>query len=295
MKHFENTANLTDRRTFLRGIGILSAVALTGCSHNAIGASPPQVRLASDEQLMPPLVPPSPERADVHLELEQAWQEIIDGRPGRIDTALYDSSTGQISHASSPNAGRFKTASIIKLAILEKLLMDQPDYVRDNIDMISPMITVSDNIVAQKMWDHLGGSPVMQEFFNTIGAGETISGPDGNLFSTATTAAEQLMVINNAAYSAHMRPDDAALVRDLLRQVAPDQRWGVSGGVPSDVIVELKNGWVDERRNSIGHISGHGIDYTLAVLTDEGPDASTDIETIELLSAKAWQMMSQRI
>jgi beta-lactamase class A len=296
MKNLETTTYTFDRRTFLTGIGLsLSAAAIAGYGSHEMPS--PQVTLTTgEEKFAPPLVPPAPEKVDVRLELEQAWHEIIRTRSGRIDVALFDSATGQTSRASSPDAGKFKTASIIKLAILEKLLMDEPDWVRDNASYIRPMITVSDNGVAQNLWVRINrNGNEMQEFFKLIGAGETEAGPGGNLFSTMTNATDQLMVVNNVAYAAHMRPEDAAFAKDLLHQVVPGQRWGVTGGVPGDVTVELKNGWVDERRHSIGHVSGQGVDYTIAVLTDDGPGAGEDMKTIELLSAKAWQIMRSAV
>jgi len=288
MRNYENEVSV-DRRRFLAGIGLLSAMAITGCQAEASSA---QIVLASDEKFLPPLAPPAPETRDARGDLQQAWQEIIDDRAGRIDIAAFNSATGQISRASNTNE-KFKTASIIKLSILEKLLMDQPDWARSNVSYISPMITLSDNTVASALWSRVGGTGEMQAFFNSIGAGGIIAGGyDGGLFSTLTTATDQLAVVNNAAYAAHMRPEDAEFARNLLRQVTPGQRWGVTGGVPTGVSVELKNGWVDERRHSIGHVNGQGIDYTIAVLTDDGPGAGYDTETIELLSAKTWQIMS---
>ena len=48
-----------------------------------------------------------------------------------------------------------------------------------------------------------------------------------------------------------------------MENVAPDQRWGVSGGVPAGVTVALKNGWLplndantDWQVNSVGWVSG---------------------------------------
>ncbi|MFZ2544932.1 MAG: serine hydrolase [Candidatus Saccharimonadales bacterium] len=294
MKNYEVADRTFDRRKFITAAG-LSMIALAGCANNVSAEQKPSTSLISTEI---PLAPPTPEMRDVKPELERAWSDIIHGnqekpgRRGRIDIAVFDSKTGQISNASSNDSGRFKTASIIKLSILEKLLMDQPDWVRQNIDYLRPMITLSDNTIAQKEWSKINkNGNEMQEFFNTIGAPGIIAGPGGNLFSTLTTATEQLAVVNNFAYSTHMRPEDSALTRDLLHQVVPSQRWGVTGGVPSNVMVELKNGWVGERRNSIGHVSGEGVDYTIAALTDDGGSDAYDIETIEQLSAATWQIM----
>ena len=64
-----------------------------------------------------------------------------------------------------------------------------------------------------------------------------------------------------------------------MENVTPDQRWGVSGGVPAGVTVALKNGWLplddantDWQVNSVGWVSGDGRDYLIAVLQHGQPD-----------------------
>ena len=74
----------------------------------------------------------------------------------------------------------------------------------------------------------------------------------------------------------------------LMENVAADQAWGVSGGVPAGTTVALKNGWLpldaassDWQINSIGWVSGHGRDYVLAVLTNHNPSETYGIDTID--------------
>jgi hypothetical protein len=84
----------------------------------------------------------------------------------------------------------------------------------------------------------------------------------------------------------------------LLENVTPAQRWGVSGGVPAQVTVALKNGWLplagvdsDWQINSVGWISGGGRNYLMAVLTTGNPTEQYGIDTIDQLSAMVWQDM----
>ena len=83
-----------------------------------------------------------------------------------------------------------------------------------------------------------------------------------------------------------------------MKNVEPDQRWGVSAGVPPGVQVALKNAWVpltppntDWQINSEGWISGDGRDYLIAVLTTGNPDEQYGIDTINTLSALLWTAM----
>jgi hypothetical protein len=82
-----------------------------------------------------------------------------------------------------------------------------------------------------------------------------------------------------------------------MEDVTPSQRWGVSGGVPANVTVALKNGWLplrgnsDWQVNSVGWIHGSGRDYLMAVLSAGNPSEQYGIDTIGQLAAMAWQGM----
>jgi hypothetical protein len=67
--------------------------------------------------------------------------------------------------------------------------------------------------------------------------------------------------------------------------------------VPAGVTVQLKNGWLADAGNtstdgwninSIGHVHGDGVNYTIAVLTDNNNTEQDGINTIQALSADAW-------
>jgi hypothetical protein len=84
-----------------------------------------------------------------------------------------------------------------------------------------------------------------------------------------------------------------ATIAGFLRGVVGSQHWGVSGGVPTNIAVELKNGWLPYDGgwviNSIGHVYGDGRDYVMAVYTRDSPSMAAGIATIEGLSTLAWQ------
>jgi hypothetical protein len=84
-----------------------------------------------------------------------------------------------------------------------------------------------------------------------------------------------------------------------MENVTPAQRWGVSGGVPAQATVALKNGWLslnsadnDWQINSVGWISGSGRDYLMAVLTTRNPTEQYGIDTIDELAAMVWDDMA---
>ena len=84
----------------------------------------------------------------------------------------------------------------------------------------------------------------------------------------------------------------------LMENITPSQRWGVCAGVPAQVTVALKNGWLplnqagtDWQINSVGWVSGLGRDYLIAVLSTGNPAEQYGIDTIDELSAAVWNHM----
>ena len=95
---------------------------------------------------------------------------------------------------------------------------------------------------------------------------------------------------------------DRGYALQLMEDVTPDQRWGVSGGVGPRATVALKDGWLplneagtDWQGNSIGRISGGGRDYLVAVLTTGNPTEQYGIDSIGRLSAIIWKSMGGRL
>jgi hypothetical protein len=119
---------------------------------------------------------------------------------------------------------------------------------------------------------------------------------------TQTTALDQLKVVNEVAYPGKLLTAASANQADsLMDHVEADQQWGVSGGVPAGVTVQLKNGWLAGADvggtsgwniNSIGHVHGDGADYTIAVLTNDNKTMQDGINTIQALSTAAWNTVS---
>jgi len=64
--------------------------------------------------------------------------------------------------------------------------------------------------------------------------------------------------------------------------------------------VQLKNGWLADAGdgvqgwniNSIGHVHGDGLNYTIAVLTDNNNTEQDGINTIQSLSSATWKTLN---
>ncbi len=120
------------------------------------------------------------------------------------------------------------------------------------------------------------------------GWGLTTTTPDDQI-----ALLKQLVMPNSVLTSA-----ERAYALLLMENVTPSQRWGISGGVPAQATVALKNGWLplqsadsDWQVNSVGWVSGSGRDYLIAVLTTGNPSEQYGVDTIERLAALAWQGM----
>jgi Beta-lactamase enzyme family len=118
---------------------------------------------------------------------------------------------------------------------------------------------------------------------------------------TTTTPDDQIALLRQLVTSSSRLTRAAReYALSLMRDVTPSQRWGVSGGVPAQVTVALKNGWLplrgagsDWQINSVGWVSGGGRNYLMAVLTTGNPSEQYGIGTIDQLAAMVWQHMGQ--
>ena len=252
------------------------------------------------------------QKVNVQNELEAAWKKVLQATPpdGDVNIAVYDHATGATAtYSNAASTYTFNTASIVKLSILETTLwQDQQQGLSGltsaQLTQAEPMIENSDNDAATDLWNMIGGTSAVNAFFQKIGATNSTAGTQGLWGLTQTTAPDQLKVVNEVAYPSKgtlLTPASAAQANSLMDQVESDQRWGVTGGVPSGVSVELKNGWLDDAGNtstdgwninSIGHVHGDGVDYTIAVLTDNDNTMQDGVNTIQSLSTATWNTLN---
>jgi beta-lactamase class A len=248
--------------------------------------------------------PPATSRQDP---FGTAASSYVAERSGTVTAAVYDVATGQswTFGSSRPQA----EASVVKLNILEAL------YARNgagsgglsatDTSLAQQMMEDSDNDAATTLWYDAGGPSRIASFNSSAGLTDTdpsscvqcphFPWPGWGL--TTTTPTDQLALLRELIKPSTLLTSaqrDSAL--DLMENVAPSQRWGVSGGVPAQATVALKDGWLplnstntNWQVNSVGWISGQGRDYLLAVLTTGNPTEQYGIDTISQLSALVWQ------
>ena len=283
----------------LRGSGGTHPPAAAGRGAAGLGEMPPSPATGSGQAVPARHADP----------LSGAAASYAADRSGSVLAAVYDVSTGQSWRLGDgpPQA----EASVVKVDILEALLAKQAGTALSAGDqsLSQSMIEDSDNDAATSLWDEAGGATGIGAYNDSAGlSGTTPSAcvtcagfawPGWGL--TTTVPQDQLSLLRQL-----IAPGPRPLLSDaqrsyalsLMENVAPGQRWGVTGGVPAGVRVALKNGWLplndantDWQINSVGWVSGDGRDYLVAVLTTGNPTEQYGIDTINALSSRIWTAM----
>jgi hypothetical protein len=234
----------------------------------------------------------------------------LSGRAGTVLAAVYDVGTGQTWHLGrgQPQA----EASVVKLDVLETLLAekgqgDDTGLAASDRSLAEQMIEDSDNAAATSLWYEVGGAASIRSFNAKAGLNDTapsscvvcpgFSWPGWGL--TTTTPDDQIALLRQlVSPSSVLTGAERSYALSLMEDVTPTQRWGVSGGVPAQVTVALKNGWLplrgtdsDWQINSIGWVYGGGRNYLMAVLSTGNATEQYGIDTIDRLATMVWQDM----
>ncbi len=230
-------------------------------------------------------------------------------RSGVVLAAVYDLHTGQTWRLGQGQPQ--DEASVVKLDVLETLLAERgrtgTALSAGDQSLAQQMIEDSDNNAATSLWQEVGGASGLRSFNSTAGLADTTPStclqctgfPWPGWGLTKTVPGDQLTLLRELVEPNSLLTSSArSYALSLMENVTPDQRWGVSGGVPAQATVALKNGWLplttadnDWQINSVGWISGSGRDYLMAVLTTGNPTEQYGIDTIDQLAATVWNAM----
>jgi beta-lactamase class A len=297
--------------------GIVAALTLGGSGarppgHGAIAATeaasssgPPAAAAAATASS------PAPRLAASHHDpFGSAAASYMTTRDGVVLAAVYDLRTGQ-----TWQFGRGRpqdAASVVKLDVLETLLAERgrsgTELSASDRTLAEQMIEDSDNDAATSLWDEVGGAGGIRSFNTSAGLADTVPSACVNCPGfpwpgwglTSTVPGDQLTLLRTLVEpNSLLTNPQRSYALTLMENVTPDQRWGVSGGVPAQTTVALKNGWLplnsansNWQINSVGWISGSGRDYLIAVLTTGNPTEQYGIDTIDQLAAMVWNAMA---
>jgi hypothetical protein len=233
--------------------------------------------------------------------LTEAAGPVINDGPGNAAVAVLDLNTG--ASASYNGGSRFQTASIVKLDILSTLLLQcqqkNTSLTSAEKSLATTMIENSNNDSATSLYNDDGGAPAIDAANKIFGLTDTTVGTDGYWGLTETTAPDQLRLLENVfTGDSALTEIDRQYIQNLMSQVEPDQRWGVSAAASPGTSYMLKNGWLPNGDtnlwsiNSIGEVQHSGHTYLVATLSDNEPTEDTGISHIENLAAKSVEALS---
>jgi beta-lactamase class A len=210
---------------------------------------------------------------------------------GHVSVAAVDTATGRSFGYAADNP--VPTASVVKLDILETLLLQSQDDGRppsaEARELATVMIQQSDNDAASRLWEDLGGVPVLDAANRRLGVRSTHLVDHWG--SSTTTASDRLALLAALHTPGPLDPDSRAYALDLMTNVVDEQRWGVSAAADPGTTTALKNGWTpvdsDDGRwvvGSVGIVTAAGRPVLLAVLTEHQPSKDAGIRLVETLS-----------
>ncbi|MFL6027222.1 MAG: serine hydrolase [Friedmanniella sp.] len=238
---------------------------------------------------------PAPPKAD---QLERHLTSYLTARKVTASVRVRDLLTGE---TYSYRAGsRYDSASVVKVAIMAAVLRRQEAQKRyltsREVRLLRAMIQNSDNDAASSLYASLGRGPALTKFYQAAGMTHTTPGPGRYWGLTQITAADQVVLLNHLARPSKLLNERGrSYARKLMASVQASQSWGVSAGPRADgARVELKNGWLSRnahgwRVHSIGHVSGDGRDYLVAVLTMDNTTRNGGIAVVEGVSKIVWR------
>ena len=279
------------------------AVAATGDGSSS-GPPPAAAAAATASSL-------APRPAASHQDpLGSAAASYVSTRGGVVVAAVYDLRTGQ-----TWQFGRGQPqdeASVVKLDVLEALLAERgrsgTELSAGDRTLAEQMIEDSDNDAATSLWDEVGGASGIRSFNTSAGLADTVPSTCVNCPGfpwpgwglSTTIPGDQLILLRTLVEpNSLLTNPERSYALSLMENVTPGQRWGISGGVPAQATVALKNGWLSLNSannnwqiNSVGWISGSGRDYLIAVLTTGNPTEQYGIDTIDQLAAMVWNAMA---
>ncbi|MGW0424486.1 serine hydrolase [Streptomyces sp. NPDC003015] len=263
------------------GAGVVSSAATPSAS-----PSPATTTTTQEAAVAEPVV-------DLDERLADAMKSVTVTGEQRVSAAVLDLESGD---SAVHGDGAFDTASIVKVDILAALLLRHQEagtrLSAQEKAYATTMIQNSDNTSASALWDIIGRAPGLDAANEKFGLTGTRGG-DGALWGlTRTTAADQLALLQQVfGNDSELSEASRSYLRDLMGQIAADQRWGVSAAADGSGWA-LKNGWLPRSTtglwdiNSIGRVTVDGHACLVAVLSDGNTTQAKGISLVEA-AAKA--------
>ncbi|WP_030418110.1 serine hydrolase [Streptomyces sp. NRRL F-5065] len=233
--------------------------------------------------------------ADRDARLARAMASVPVPKGAEMSVAVLDPASGS---SATYGAGRFETASIVKVDILAALLLRARDEGRaltaEERTRAAAMIQRSDNDAASALWRTIGGAGGLDAANARFGLTGTSAGANGLWGLTRTTARDQITLLRQVfvAEGSLLDADARAYAGGLMGRIAEGQRWGVSAAADGSAWA-LKNGWLRRSTtglwvvDSVGRVTSGGREVLVAVLTRGGATEEAGISLAEAAARAA--------
>jgi len=219
-------------------------------------------------------------------------------RPGAVGVAVVVPDRGVVYTCGGDE--RFALDSLMKVPILAAELHRAQQQGRALTDheqyLLQVMITVSDNDATMELWDDLGGGTALHTYLDSIGLPLIQPDPYGYWGDSQASARDVALLLAKLSWGDILDPSSRDVALSLLSDVVPEQRWGVTAGLPAEMpqgtVIGVKNGWYPEddgwSMNTAGLIlpGDNRSGYAIAVLTSAQPTFESGIETTEGIAAR---------
>jgi beta-lactamase class A len=185
------------------------------------------------------------------------------------------------------------TASVVKvlimLTVLERARQEQRPATEEELALLWPMITESDNDATSQLWEDIGGGQAVASYVRSVGVSGFTPDPGASWGVSFVSARALATIVGKLLNGEILDAPSRTLALRMLDGVVTEQRWGVTAGLEASDQVGLKNGWYpgDEgwRVNSVGIIRpSSGAPYTIAIVTDARPTWREGIDAIESIA-----------
>lgn len=247
-------------------------------------------------------IPPETEDREGMEDLKNQLSTMVAGYEGDWAVYIYDLKKKVYMDLNSHSV---KAASLIKLyimgAVLEKTEKGELTDDTGLDQLLTDMITVSDNESANELVERLSSSGNMEEGMKEVNAyarrwgyGDTSQGRTLQDVRTTPAAGENFTSARDCAMfmkSVYDRTCISPEVSDKMLELLKGQtrKWKIPEGVPEGTVTANKTGELSDTENDVAIVYSPGTDYVLAVTSTEVPDASTAQGNIVNISSVVYQ------
>ena len=223
-----------------------------------------------------------------------AAQSFARSRPPVWGVAVFVPSRG-IVYAEDADV-QVPTASVVKvlvlLVVLEQARQEGRPATEQELALLWPMITESDNDATSELWERIGRGQAVSGYLASVGVSGFRPDPRTSWGVSFVSARAMATILGKLLAGEILDAPSRALAIRMLDGVVAQQRWGVSAGTSADAgdRVGIKNGWYPGnegwRVNSAGVIRPRaGDSYAIAIVTGGRASWHEGIETIEGIAA----------